>query len=75
MDPNETLRLFRERYANYSALSDRREATEEEGGLGAREDLDLEILDELEYAAGHAHDLFEWLATGGYAPDWTVTNV
>jgi hypothetical protein len=75
MDPNATLRLFREHYARYSELFDQAESVEAGGGLSALSDLHEEMADQAEAAADHANDLFLWLANGGFAPDWTVTNV
>jgi hypothetical protein len=72
MDPDETLRLFRQRYAKYSAMFDRAEDVEGTDGLSGLSDLNEAVTEELEFAAGHAHDLFEWLAKGGFAPDWTT---
>lgn len=61
MDPTETLHLFREAVGNFRQAQ-------------ADEDVDA-----IEACAGevinYAEDLFEWLAKGGYAPDWQGPTV
>jgi hypothetical protein len=55
MDPNIPLRLF------WSAM---KRADESESGTEEENDF-------LRTAVDYAADVFEWMAKGGYAPDWS----
>jgi len=54
MDPNATLRAF------FDSLAEAENATD---STDEREEA-------LSIATARAEDLFEWLANGGFAPDW-----
>ncbi|MGH7867310.1 MAG: hypothetical protein ACREP9_06665 [Candidatus Dormibacteraceae bacterium] len=67
MDPNETLRLFRQHYAEYLRLdAECQELDDNPSKLGDVRDA---MTDELESAAEYAHSLDEWLSNGGFLPE------
>jgi hypothetical protein len=70
MDPDTALQEFTEAYRRYSALFDQSERVETEGGLSALGDHHETMGDAAEEALSHAAGLFEWLAKGGYPPNW-----
>jgi hypothetical protein len=60
MDPDEVLRLFRGQVAEYH-----RSLASGNTSVGQLEDIAAEAMIQ-------ANDLFEWLAKGGHAPDWSA---
>lgn len=60
MDPNVTL-------ANFLAAMNRADDMRDEDGEHSTDDR----LETLQEAVDHASNLFEWLRTGGFAPDWS----
>jgi hypothetical protein len=75
MDPNEALRQFRYHYGRYITMADRADGIEDAPDGSGLTELREEIADETRQATDYAGALFEWLANGGFAPEWSRKDV